>query len=417
MQHKKWMAAAAVAAAGALALAGCSSSAPPKASAPVTITYTNFISAGGNEANLTTIVKAFEKANPNITVKVDTVPYTNYDTKLQTDLAAGTASDVFDIDGVGNYLNYQANGQLAQITGADASLYSAALLDSYQTGDKQYGLPTSFSAVILYYNKALFDAAGVSYPSSSWTWSDEMAAAKKISDPAKGVFGLYQPVTYNEFYKVLVQNGGSFLNQAGTKVAFNNAKGVAAANWLVQKSGTVMPTVAQGQGTPNDDTNLFLAGKLGMDITGTWEIGAFAKAVSPWDIAVEPGNTKQASATFSNAVGIAVTSKHKDAAEKWAEYLSSSKEEVNVRISKGWELPTIANKTQLAQYLKEGAPDNRQAVFDAAKSIAQSPVLGSNGNQIQDIMTNELVEAQAGRSTVAQALAAAASQINALLGQ
>jgi multiple sugar transport system substrate-binding protein len=416
MQHKKWIVAAAAVAAGALALTGCSSNTPKASAGPVTITYTNFISAGGNEANLTTIVNAFEKANPNITVKVNTVPYTNYDTDLQTQLAAGTGSDVFDIDGVGNYLTYQKNGQLAQITGADNALYSKALLDSYQTGGKQYGLPTSFSAVILYYNKALFDAAGVSYPTSSWTWSDELAAAKKIDDPANKVYGLYQPVTYNEFYKVLVQTGGSFLNKKGTKVAFNSAAGVRAANWLVQKSGTVMPTVAQGQGTPNDDTNLFLAGKLGMDITGTWEIGAFAKLPS-WDIAVEPGDSTQASATFSNAVGISVNSKNKAAAEKWAEYLSSSKEEVNVRISKGWELPTIANKTQLAAYLKEGAPDNRQAVFDAAKSIAQSPVLGANSNQIQDIMTNELIEAQAGRSTVAQALAAAESQINPVLGQ
>jgi multiple sugar transport system substrate-binding protein len=416
MLHKKWVAAAAATIVSALALTGCAST-PATPSGPVTITYSNFISAGGNEANLATIVKAFEKANPTITVKVNTVPYTNYDTALQTQLAAGTASDVFDIDGVGNYLSYQANGQLAQITGADSSVYSKALLDSYQTAGKQYGLPTSFSAVILYYNKALFKAAGVSYPTSSWTWSDELAAAKKITDPSKGIYGLYQPVTYNEFYKVLVQNGGSFLNKAGTKVAFDTPAGVAAAKWLTEKSGTVMPTIAQGQGTPNDDTNLFMQGKLGMDITGTWEIGAFAKAPADWDIAVEPGNTKQASATFSNAVGISVNSKHKAAAEKWAEYLSSSSEEVNVRISKGWELPTISNQAQLSAYLKEGAPANRQAVFDAAKSIAQSPVLGANGNQIQDIMTNELVEAQAGRATVAQALAAAAAQINPLLGK
>lgn len=416
MHHKKWLAAAAVAAASALALAGCSSNNSSAPKGPVTITYTNFISAGGNEGNLTTIVNAFEKANPDIKVKVNTVQYTNYDTDLQTQLAAGTASDVFDIDGVSNYLNYQKNGQLAEITGVDNSLYSPALLKSYQTGGKQYGLPTSFSAVILYYNKALFDAAGVSYPTNSWTWDDEYAAAQKIENKAKGIYGLYQPVTYNEFYKVLVQDGGSFLNKKGTKVAFNNATGVEAATWLTKKSGTVMPTIAQGQGTPNEDTNLFLAGKLGMDITGTWEIGAFAKLPS-WDIAVEPGMTKQASATFSNAVGVSVTSKNKAAAEKWAEYLSSSKEEVNVRISKGWELPTISNKAQLAQYLQEGAPANRQAVFDAAKSIAQSPVLGSQSNQIQDIMTNALVEAQSGRETVAQALASAASQINPLLGQ
>jgi multiple sugar transport system substrate-binding protein len=417
MKRTKWIVVGlATATATALVMTGCSAS-PPASSGPQTITYTNFISAGGNEQNLATIVKAFEKANPDITVKVNTVPYTNYDTALQTDLAAGTASDTFDIDGVSNYQAYQENGQLAQLTGVDNSVYKTSLLESYQTDGKQYAMPTSFSAVLLYYNKDLFKAAGVAYPNKSWTWSTAMAAAKKLTDKSKGVWGLYQPITYNEFYKALVQNGTSFLNKAGTKVAFNNAAGVQAAKWLVDKSGTVMPTIAEGQGTPNIDTNLFQQGKLAMDITGTWEIGTFAKAPANWDIAVEPGNKQQASATFSNAVGVAATSKHKAAAQKWAEFLSGSDTTVNVRIKAGWELPTISDSKKLATYLNQGAPDNRQAVFDAASNIAQAPVLGSNSNQIQDIMTAALVEAQAGRETVQQALASAASQIDPLLGK
>jgi multiple sugar transport system substrate-binding protein len=346
---------------------------------------------------------------------VKTIPYSGYATAQQTDLAAGTASDVFDIDGHSNYESLQANAQLAELTGVDSKVYNSGLLDTYQTAGKQYALPTSFSDVVLYYNKDLFDAAGVSYPTSSWTWADETAAAKKITDQAKGIWGDHQPVTYNEYYKALVQNGASFLSKDGKKTAFDTPAGLAAAKWLVDKSGTTMPTIADGQGTADFDTNLFAAGKLAMLHTGTWVFGNFAKVPFNWDIAVEPGNTKSASAVFSNGIGVYAKSKHVAAAEKWAIYLSSSTEEVNVRLDSGWELPTIADKAKLATYLSKGAPANRQAVFDAATKIAVSPSLGANSQAIQDAMTAALIEAQAGRETVQQALDSAKAKIDPLL--
>jgi multiple sugar transport system substrate-binding protein len=413
---RKLIASLAVAGVAALVMTGCASTPAKKAdSGPVTITYTNFISDGANVGNLTKIVNAFEKANPNITVNVKTIPYSGYAAAQQTDLAAGTESDVFDIDGLSNYQTLQANGQLAQLTGVDSKVYNSGLLDTYQTAGKQYALPTSFSDVVLYYNKELFDAAGVSYPTSSWTWKDETAAAKKITDQAKGIWGDHQPVTYNEYYKALVQNGASFLSKDGKKAAFDTPAGLAAAKWLVDKSGTTMPTIADGQGTADFDTNLFAAGKLAMLHTGTWVFGNFAKVPFKWDIAVEPGNTKSASAVFSNGIGVYAQSKHIAAAEKWAVYMSSSNEEVNVRLDSGWELPTISDSAKLATYLKKGAPANRQAVFDAAKKIAQSPSLGANSQAIQDAMTAALIEAQAGRETVQQALDSAKSKIDALL--
>ncbi|HEY2642754.1 MAG TPA: sugar ABC transporter substrate-binding protein [Galbitalea sp.] len=412
---RKLVGALAVAGVAALVMTGCASNPPKADSGPVTITYTNFISAGANEGNLKKIVDAFEKANPDITVQVKTIPYSGYATAQQTDLAAGTASDVFDIDGLSNYQSLEANGQLAELKGVDGKVYNSGLLDTYQTDGKQYALPTSFSDVVLYYNKDLFDAAGVSYPTSSWTWADETAAATKITDKAKGIWGDHQPVTYNEYYKALVQNGASFLSKDGKKAAFDTPAGLEAAKWLVDKSGTTMPTIKQGQGTADFDTNLFAAGKLAMLHTGTWVFGNFAKVPFKWDIAVEPGNTKSASAVFSNGIGVYAQSKHLAAAQKWAVYMSSSNEEVNVRLDTGWELPTISDSAKLATYLNKGAPANRQAVFDAAKQIAQSPSLGANSQAIQDAMTAALIEAQSGRETVQQALDSAKTKIDALL--
>jgi multiple sugar transport system substrate-binding protein len=130
----------------ALTLSGCTA---PADSGPVTITYSNYISNDGNEENLQAIVDAFEDANPDITVEVTTLPYGDYGTALQTDLAAGSVSDVFDIE-YANYAQYQANGVLAPIELANAGAYKPSLLEAYATGGVQYALPSSFSAVVLY---------------------------------------------------------------------------------------------------------------------------------------------------------------------------------------------------------------------------------------------------------------------------
>lgn len=397
----------------ALALAGCSTG--PSDDGSVTITYTNFISNGGNEENLEAIVAAFEADNPGVTVEVTTLPYGDYGTALQTDLAAGTVSDVFDIE-YANYLSYQANGVLAPITLTDPAAYRPSLLEAYATDGVQYAVPSSFSTVVLFYNADLFEAAGIDTPTGDWTWAEEQEAALALTDQAAGVWGDHQPVSFYEFYKVLAQNGGEFLDADGTAVAFNTPEGIEAAEWLVGKSGTTMPTIEQGQGTPDFDTNLFLDGKLAMLHTGIWMFGAFADVPFGWDIVVEPGNSTQASAVFSNAVGVSATSEHIDAAAKWAEFLTSSTTMVDLRLESGWELPPVSDEAALASYLEQGSPANRQAVFDSLDQIALPPVVAVGQAEMQDIMTEELVEAQAGRKSVEQALADAESRINAVIG-
>jgi len=402
-----------IAGVAALAMTGCAPSGD--ADGTVTITYTNFISNGGNEENLQKIVDAFEDENPDITVDVTTLPYGDYGTALQTDLAAGTVSDVFDIE-YANYAQYQANGVLAPLEVANPGAYRESLIEAYSTDGTSYALPSSFSDVVLYFNADLFDAAGLEYPTADWTWEDEKAAAEKLTDAGAGVWGDHQPVSFYEYYKVLAQNGGEFLNEDGTAVAFNSPEGIEAAEWLVGKSGTTMPTIEQGQGTADFDTNLFKEGKLAMLHSGIWVFGAFADVPFTWDIAVEPGNTNQASAVFSNALGVSAASENIEAATKWAEFLSSSDVTVQTRLDAGWELPPISDEAALAVYLDKGAPANRQAVFDSLDAIALPPVVANGQTEMQDILGEELIEAQAGRKTVEEALASAEERINAVIG-
>ena len=420
MSHLKRLIGVGAIAGLALSLAACSDpnassgNSSPAAADKVTITYSNFISNGGNEANLDTIVKAFEAANPGITVNVKTLPYADYFTALQTDLAAGTAADVFDIE-YANYKAYQANGVLAPLTGVNTAPYAKSLADAYATNGTQYALPSSFSTVVMFYNKDLFDKAGVAYPTANWTWADEKAAAEKLTDAANGIWGDYQPISFYEFYKTVAQSGGSLLSADGKSVAFNSPAGKAAAEWLVNKSGTVMPTAEQGAGTPDFDSHLFADGKLAMWHTGIWMFGSLANAPFNWDIAVEPGNTQQASALFSNGLAVSAKSKNQAAAQKWVEFMTSSDVMVSTRLSAGWELPPISDQTKLNAYLTAGKPANRQAVFDSLKGVALAPTIGDNQAQMQDIISEQLTEAAAGRISVDDALAAAAAKVQPLL--
>lgn len=379
-----------------------------------TIRYSNFISNGGNEKNLDKIVAAFEQQHPEITVDVTTLPYNDYFTALQTDIAGGTEADVFDIE-YANFANYASSGVLAPLDDVDTSAIQPSLAQTYQFDGSQLALPSSFSNVVLYYNKDLFDAAGLDYPTDKWTWKDEKAAAEALSDGGAGVFGDYQPISYNEYYKAVAQSGGQFLSDDGTKAAFDSPEGVAAAEWLVKKSGTTMPTVEQGAGTPDYDSGLFLDGKLAMWHTGIWMIDALAEAPFAWDIAVEPGNTKKASAMFSNAVAVSVNSDHVAAAQQWAEFLSTSSAAAEVRLDAGWELPPISDKSVLSTYVAKDNPANRQAVFDSLDAVALAPSIGKDQAEMQDIVTEALSEAAAGRMSPQEAVTSAAEQVNKLL--
>lgn len=387
---------------------------PSAAAEPVTVNYMNFSANGGHEEDLRAIADAFTAANPEITVNLETIPYADYFTKLQTAVAGGTAGDAFELN-YENFVTYAANGALAELSEVDGSLYKESLLQAFQRDGAQYGLPESFSNVVLFYNADLFKDAGIEPPTADWTWADEQAAAEKLTDKAAGVWGDYQPVSFHEFYKALAQAGGSFFSEDGTKATFNSPEGVKAAQWLVGKQGVTMPTAADGAGTPDYDSNLFKTGKLAMWHTGIWMFDGMADAPFAWDIAVEPGDTTKASAMFTNAAVVNAKSAKAEAAQKWITFLTSSPEMVDKRLETAWELPPVADESLLSTYLTKGKPANRQAVLDSLDKTVLPPVIEAQ-QELQDIVGQELSAAADGQKSVEQALADAEAKVNALLG-
>lgn len=380
------------------------------------VRYMNFTSNDGHEKDLDAIVSAFEEEHPDIDVQVETVPFDDYFTKLQTSIAGQSAADVVDLN-YENFVSYAGSGALAALEGVDASAYQDSLLESFALDGTQYGLPSSYSDVVLFYNTDLFDAAGLDYPSAEWTWTEEKAAAEALTDRDAGVWGDYQPVSFHEFYKALAQTGGDFLTEDGTATAFDGPEGVAAATWLVGKQGTVMPTEADGAGTPDFDKDLFIDGKLAMWHSGIWMFDALAETEGlNWDVVVEPGDTTKASALFTNGVAVTAQSKEPVAAQEFAQFLTSSQVAVDTRVEASWELPPTADEDALAPYLDKTPPANRQAVLDALDAVVLPPVVAAQ-QEMQDAIDDELSDAAAGRKGVEEALTDAAATIDALLAR
>jgi multiple sugar transport system substrate-binding protein len=410
---------AAIATAGALA--ACGDDSPGGDGATGTITYFTFSAAPDHLEDLDAIRVAFEAENPGIKVEVRTAAYADYFTALQTQIAGNTAPDTFELN-YENFFTYARNDALLALDDLaagdadyDASRVYPKALAAFQVDGTQYAMPSTFSDVVLIYNKKLFDAAGLDYPTDSWTWEDEQAAAERLTDRAAGVYGNYQPVSFYEFYKALGQNGGSFLSADGKTATFNDAKGVEAAQWLINKPGTVMPTVAEIGGVADFDTALFKSGKLAMWHNGIWQLGGLNETAGlDYDIVVEPGNVRKNNAVFMNATAVSASTSKPAAAWKWARYLASSEQTVQTRLASSWELPAVNDQAAFDSYLAL-PPANRAAVFQALDAIALPPVIGDQQAQMQDTVTAELEKAANGEKSVQQALDDAAAAVTSLI--
>lgn len=118
----------------------------------------------------------------------------DYYTKIQTALAGGTAADLMWLSQ--EYIaGFADQGALMDVTDCvNASDHPAANLDDYFPNilstaiheDSVYGLPWIAQPVVLYYNRALFDAASMEYPTLDWTWDDFEAAAAELTQDTDG---------------------------------------------------------------------------------------------------------------------------------------------------------------------------------------------------------------------------------------
>ena len=372
---------------------------------PVTITYAHFSGSGAQEETLKKMIEIFESKNPDIKVDVQITGYEDYFTKLATTVGGGNPPDVFEMN-MENFLSYMLRGACADLTGKiDTANYSEGTLAAVSSEGKIYAVPMSFSTCVLFYNKDLFDQAGVAYPTDEWTWADAQAAAEKIKALGDDIWGYYQPITYNEFYKSIKGNGGSVLSEDYSQFTMNTPENVAVLEAMIARvrgENHVMPTKEELAG--RGDWDLFTEGKLGMIITGIWGFPTFAeKCTFDWDIVVEPGYKTPSTFFFANVNCVSPSSDKQEAAAKFVDAMGSDPDIVQLRLDANWELPTIADQSKLSQYIEMTPPSNRKAVFDSMDYAAAPPALEEQG-AVVEIIDNVLSTLETNDMTAQEAL-------------
>ena len=143
---------------------------------------------------------------------------------------------------------------------------------------KVIGIPAVVDNLAVVYNKTLFAKAGLQPPGPDWTWQEFVADAKKLTNPAIKQFGTayVTPGTEDTVWHweaLLWEAGGQLLTPDNKKAAFDSAAGLASLNTLRTMSVTDKSMYLD----PSDSaySNLFNSGKIGMLVTGPWDLFAF----------------------------------------------------------------------------------------------------------------------------------------------
>ena len=141
---------------------------------------------------LTAQKEAFEAANPGVKIEYVDVASQDYAVKTTTMLEGGDKSDVYMIKEIDNLINWQAQGFAAPLDTADYDMSGFVGTEAnYAVDGVQYAIPFRSDFWVLFYNKDLFDAAGVEYPTNDMTWDQYAELAKKMTNAEKQIYGTH----------------------------------------------------------------------------------------------------------------------------------------------------------------------------------------------------------------------------------
>lgn len=375
---KKWLTMLLTVVLGLMGLSGCSDSDQASGDGKVEITYGIWDKKQLPAIN--EIIKQFTEKNPNIKVKTEITPYGQYFQKLETAATGGALPDVLWMNGA--HVVQYAEGkvilplsEMAQKDHYSLDNYPKSLIDLYTVDGKVYGIPKDYDTTGLWYNKKIFDEAGVSYPDETWDWNKLKEAAKKLTNKDKGIWG-YASLMGNQggYYDFIWQNGGYIISDDGKSVGFDQPEAIEALKYNISfiKEG-LSPT--QAQMTETAASELFSSGKVAMMFDGPWMVPEYKKNPD-LDVAVVPKGKKRAVAIHGLANVIAANTKHKDAAWKFVQFLGS-KEAAEVYAKTGTVIPAF-NGTQDAW--EQSVPNlNLKAFIDGAEYSVPLPSVKNTG--------------------------------------
>ena len=383
-------------ASGAAALAACSpavkstlapaaaATSVPAAAITKKLVFGSY-SWSGYEAALNKIIDAWIETQKtkgvNVEVERQYGTWDEYWGKLQTQVAAGTPPDIGIAD-YGRIVSYAKDGVILNIADRvkssnfplDKMMPAALAQYRWKTGDIDsgnpagdlYGLPADAQAQVMVYNKKMFDAAGVAYPTDDWTWDDMLEAAKKLTKPDQSQYGFsFSPgLTWRGIW--INSAGGAFHTPDYKKSLLNTPETKEALQWIWDAIWThkVSPPLP----APNSQApNPFISRQVAMTIDGVWWLTDFEKGLDPgeWDVCMFPKHPKTGKRTTTvEADGFWVfkDAKEKDLAFDLLTFFASTDGQKRFD-AEGYLVPGNDADIAAAWYAKT-PPDNRKKILD-----------------------------------------------------
>lgn len=262
---------------------------------PVTLSYAHGFT-GPDGPVMQSMVDAFNQSHPNITVEAQAVPWGDTFSTLAERVAAGQAPDLVAVteDQIGYFM---ALGALQDLTDDAAGVgitddqFFPGIISTVKWQDRLYGFPFSSAAAVMYYNKALMAAQGVT--SVPETRDDFLAAAAACTtdtagrhpgedgfDPAAvDTWGTVVPLPWvggTVAYGWLRGAGGDLVD-ADLNAAFDSPAGQEAAQFLLDLSA--VHQVSPAAPTEEVEVGTFQSGKSCFDITGVWKLTDYSSSL------------------------------------------------------------------------------------------------------------------------------------------
>lgn len=226
-------------------------------------------------------LKVFQEKHPNIKIVGEFAPSSGYFDKLNTQLASGTAPDIFFLGG--NVVDYAKKDVLLNL---DPYVGNELNLDGMDTTMVEYGrldgklqhISAGANARGIVVNQALFDQAGIPLPASDWTWEDYAAISKELSDKlGKGYYGTYN-FTVDGMDIFLKQHGKQLYDMKNGTLGFAKEDILEWFTYWEQasKSGGVVTPELQVSNPPDDTSkSLLITGKAAMSLLPSNQLAAF----------------------------------------------------------------------------------------------------------------------------------------------
>lgn len=364
----------------------------------------------------------FEAQNANVTIVLEPTSWAEYWTKLETAATGGSVADVFQMNGP-NISKYALGGAILPIddyianSDVDLANYPQAMNSLYNVEGVQYGIPVDYDTIGLWYNKELFDAAGLAYPNENWTWDDLVSAAAKLTNKDTGVYGISAGFAdQGGFYNTVFASGGYILNDDKTACGFDQPATIAGIQcWVDLMKAGYSPSEASVEENP--DYTQFMSGKIGMLFAGDWFAATFAGPDSDFtnkcDVALLPTiNGKRASVIHGKANCVSASSANPDQAWAWVNYLAGAQANQYLGES-GAAIPAY---TEYSSLFFDKYPQYNMGIFSQeATECAYAYPASKTSAEWGNIIWTELVPAYTLEVSVEDACASITTQMNELL--